>query len=312
METRQVSSTVIEVLHLINRSNMMQTTQETLTTAQNERLHTLLLRNGAGRPVLALHIGSQQDPGLQRKYRPNEDCLFVMHGTMPSPAPALLPTPFVLLVVADGMGGQGYGRTASRLAVQSLVAYMSSSLSTQQSAQASLLALLRAGIQEANRVVYERNLRQHTVMGTTMTAVLLNETTASVAHVGDSRLYRSLAPTGLVQITRDHSLVAALVEAGIIAPDDIYTYPQRNQLYRSLGQKATVEVETATLALAAGDILLVCSDGLWAMVRNQQIATILTTPMPTPTDTAHALIQAALAGGGEDNVSAIVAQVSQV
>jgi len=189
---------------------------------------------------------------------------------------------------------------------------MSSSLSTQQSAPASLLALLRAGIQEANRVVYERNLRQHTVMGTTMTAVLLNETTASVAHVGDSRLYRSLAPTGLVQITRDHSLVAALVEAGIIAPDDIYTYPQRNQLYRSLGQKATVEVETATLALAAGDILLVCSDGLWAMVRNQQIATILTTPMPTPTDTAHALIQAALAGGGEDNVSAIVAQVSQV
>ncbi len=290
----------------------MQTIQDALTIAQDERLDTLLRTHGAGRPVLALHIGSQQDPGLRRKYWPNEDSLFVMHGTMPSPAPALLPTPFVLLMVADGMGGQGHGRVASRLAAWSLVAYMSSSLSTQQSAPASLLALLRAGIQEANRVVYERNLRQHTVMGTTMTAVLLNETTASVAHVGDSRLYRSLAPTGLVQITRDHSLVAALVEAGIIAPDDIYTYPQRNQLYRSLGQKATVEVETATLALAAGDILLVCSDGLWAMVRNQQIATILTTPMPTPTDTAHALIQAALAGGGEDNVSAIVAQVSQV
>jgi len=158
-----MSSTVIEMLHLKNRSNMMQTTQKTLTTAQDELLHTLLLRNGAGRPVLALHIGSQQDPGLRRKYRPNEDSLFVMHGTMPSPAPALLPTPFVLLVVADGMGGQGHGRTASRLAVQSLVAYMSSSLSTQQSAPASLLALLRAGIQEANRVVYERNLRQHLV-----------------------------------------------------------------------------------------------------------------------------------------------------
>jgi serine/threonine protein phosphatase PrpC len=73
-----------------------------------------------------------------------------------------------------------------------------------------------------------------------------------------------------------------------------------------------VEVDTTTVPLVAGDILLLCSDGLWEMVRDQQIATILTTSMPTPIDTAHALIQAALAGGGEDNVSAIVAQVSQV
>ena len=307
-----MSSTVIEVLHLKNRSNMMQTTQKTLTTAQDELLHTLLLRNGAGRPVLALHIGSQQDPGLRRKYRPNEDSLFVVQGAMPSTSLSTPPTPFVLLVVADGMGGQGHGRTASRLAVQSLVAYMSSSLSTQQSAPASLLALLRAGIQEANRVVYERNLRQHLGMGTTLMAVLLSETTASVAHVGDSRLYRYRPPTGLAQITRDHSVVAALVTAGIIEPDEIYTHPYRNQLYRSLGEQATVDVETTTLALAAGDTLLVCTDGLWEMVRDQQIAAILTTPMPTPMDTAHALIQAALAGGGADNVSAIVAQVSQV
>jgi serine/threonine protein phosphatase PrpC len=311
METRQVSSTVIEVLHLKNRSNMMQTTQEALTTAQNERLHTLHTHE-ARQPVLALHIGSQQDPGIRRKYRPNEDSLFVVQGAMPSTSSSTPPTPFILLVVADGMGGQGHGRTASRLAVQSLVASMSSSLSTQQSAPESLLALLSAGVQHANRVVYERNQQQQTVMGTTMTAVLLSETTASVAHVGDSRLYLYRAPTGLAQITRDHSVVAALVGAGIIEPDELYTHPRRNQLYRSLGEKATVEVETATLPLAADDILLVCSDGLWEMVHDQQIATILTTPMPTPTVTAHALIQAALAGGGEDNVSAIVVQVSQV
>jgi serine/threonine protein phosphatase PrpC len=312
METRQVSSTVIEVLHLKNRSNMMQTTQEILTTAQDERLHTLLHTHEAGQPVLALHIGSQQDPGIRRKYRPNEDSLFVVQGAMPSTSPSRPPTPFVLLVVADGMGGQGHGRTASRFAVQSLVAYMSSSLSTRQSAPESLLALLSAGVQHANRVVYERNQQQQTVMGTTMTAVLLSETTASVAHVGDSRLYLYRAPTGLAQITRDHSAVAALVGAGIIEPDEIYTHPRRNQLYRSLGEKATVEVETATLPLAADDILLVCSDGLWEMVHDQQIAAILTTPMQTPRDTAHALIQAALAGGGADNASAIVAEVSQV
>jgi serine/threonine protein phosphatase PrpC len=175
-----------------------------------------------------------------------------------------------------------------------------------------LLDLLEAGVQQANRVVYERNQKQKTVMGTTMTAALVIETTAYVAHVGDSRLYRYRPSAGLAQITRDHSLVAALVAAGIIAPDEIYTHPQRNQIYRSLGEHARVEVETASVPLAAGDILLVCSDGLWEMVRDQQIAAILTTPMPTPTDTAHALIQAALAGGGADNVSAIVAEVSTV
>jgi serine/threonine protein phosphatase PrpC len=281
-------------------------------TAQDERVHTLMHTHEARQPVLALHIGSEQDPGLRRKDRPNEDTLFVVHGVMPSTSPSPLPTPFVLLVVADGMGGQGHGRTASRLAVQSLVESMSGSLSTQQSTPKSLLALLSAGVQHANHVVYERNQQQHTVMGTTMTAALVIETTASVAHVGDSRLYLYRPSAGLAQITRDHSMVAALVTAGVIEPDEIYTHPYRNQIYRSLGQKATVEVETASVPLAAGDILLVCSDGLWEMVRDQQIAAILSTPMPTPTDTAHALIQAALAGGGADNVSAIVAEVSTV
>ena len=108
----------------------MQTIQDTVPTAQDERLHTLMKTYEARQPVLALHIGSQQDPGLRYKYRPNEDTLFVMQGVMPSasPSPALLP--FVLLVVADGMGGQGHGRTASRLAAQSLVEYVSRSLNT--------------------------------------------------------------------------------------------------------------------------------------------------------------------------------------
>src|SRR5260370_22374930 len=159
-----------------------------------------------------------------------------MTSTSPSPHPIA----FVLRVVADGMGGEGHGRTASRLAVKSLVACMSSSLSTQQSAPASLLALLRAGIQEANRVVYERNLRQHLGMGTTLMAVLLSETTASVAHVVDSRLYCYRPPTGLAQITRDHSGVAALGTAGIIDPDEIYTHPSPNQLYPTPSHKATM------------------------------------------------------------------------
>jgi serine/threonine protein phosphatase PrpC len=149
-------------------------------------------------------------------------------------------------------------------------------------------------------------------MGMTMTATLVVDTTAYVAHVGDSRFYLYREPAGLLQIMQDHSLVAALAAAGVIQPEDIYTHPRRNLIYRCLGEKATVEVDTCAVPLAAGDILLLCSDGLWEMVRDRQIADVLTSPMPNPSRTAHALIQAALEGGGVDNVSAIVAKVSKV
>jgi hypothetical protein len=99
----------------------MQTTQETLTTAQNERLHTLLHTHEAGQPVLALHIGSQQDPGIRRKYWPNEDSLFVVQGAMPSTSPSTPPTPFVLLVVADGKTGPWANSESARRPVPGCV-----------------------------------------------------------------------------------------------------------------------------------------------------------------------------------------------
>ncbi len=255
---------------------------------------------------IALRIGTALDPGIERKRSPNEDTLSVTHDIIGSASSK----PFVLLIVADGMGGQGHGQEASRLAVGSLVEYVAGSLCTQQAMPQTFLCLLEEGVQHANRVVYQRNREQRTAMGTTMTASLIVDTTAYVAHVGDSRCYLYREPGGLSQITHDHSLVAALVTAGVIQPEDIYTHPRRNLIYRCLGEKASVEVDTHSVPLAAGDILLFCSDGLWEMVRDQQIAAILTSPMPGPSHTAHALIQAALAGGGEDNVSVIVVQVN--
>ena len=262
----------------------------------------------ARQPALALQVGSELDPGIRRRHEPNEDTLSVIRGVMPT-TPS---KPFVLLIVADGMGGQADGQEASRLAVQVLSTYVSDSLRSSQATPETFLFLLRAGVKSANRVLYQCNQEQCTNMGTTMTATLVVDATAYVAHVGDSRCYLYREPVGLSQLTQDHSLVAALAAAGIIRPEDIYTHPRRNLIYRCLGEKSNVEVDTSTIPLAAGDMLLLCSDGLWEMVRDPQMAAILASPMPDPSHTADALVQAALEGGGEDNISALVARVSNV
>jgi serine/threonine protein phosphatase PrpC len=148
-------------------------------------------------------------------------------------------------------------------------------------------------------------------MGTTMTAALVVGATAIVANVGDSRTYLYREPQGLTKITHDHSVVASLVDAGIIKPDDIYTHPKRNQIYRSLGEKPTVDIDSFKVSLLPGDKLLLCSDGLWDMVRDPEIQRLMSAPAPDPSMTGKGLIQAALDGGGEDNVSVIVVSFSE-
>ncbi len=262
-------------------------------------------KEGERQPVLELQVGSALDPGIRRRQAPNEDSLSVVHGLIAS-TPSKL---FTLMIVADGMGGQAHGQEASRLAVKSLSKYIMASLRTEQQEPRPFIPLLEEGVNHTNQIIYQRNRQQGTRMGTTITVALVVDNTAYIAHVGDSRLYLYRKADGLSQITRDHSLVAALVTAGAIQPEEVYTHPGRNIIYRSLGERASVEVDTSTLTLADGDILLICSDGLWEMVRDRQIARILKVPAPDPFDIAQALIQAALAAGGEDNVSVIVARV---
>ena len=166
-------------------------------------------------------------------------------------------------------------------------------------------------MQHANQAVHQRNLEERADMGTTMTAAMVFGSTAYVANVGDSRTYLYREPDGLAKVTHDHSVVASLVEAGIIQPDDIYTHPKRNQIYRSLGEKAVVDVDSFIVPLKTGDKLLLCSDGLWDMVRDPEIQRLMSDPTPDPSKTGQKLIQAALDGGGEDNVSVIVVSFSE-
>ncbi len=134
---------------------------------------------------------------------------------------------------------------------------------------------------------------------------------AYVVNVGDSRTYVYRQPDGLKKITNDHSVVASLVEAGIIKPDDIYTHPKRDQIYRWLGGKPNVEVDLFKVELREGDKLLLCSDGLWDMVRDLRIEDMIKNSAPNPSVTSDALVQAAFDGGGEDNVSVIVIYITE-
>jgi len=253
-------------------------------------------------------VGTRSDPGIKRKYKPNEDSLF---AAQLDPGAGMQAVSSGLYVIADGMGGHANGQDASRSAIQTIIDFMLPKLSKNMESS-NPGELLANAVQHANQVVHQHNIEQRADMGTTVTAVLIVGTTAYVTNVGDSRTYLYREPDGLRKVTNDHSVVASLVEAGIIKPDDIYTHPKRNQIYRSLGEKSLVEVDTFVVQLQPGDRLLLCSDGLWDMVRDPKIESIVKNTLSDPRKTADALIQAALDGGGEDNVSVIVVYVNEV
>lgn len=256
----------------------------------------------------SLLVGWLSDPGIKRRYKPNEDSLFAVKGTRLSCAQ---PQTFGLFIVADGLGGHVYGQEASRLGIQTMIDWVLPLMCwNSELKDADFRQLLVDGVQAANQVIYQRNEEQRTEMGTTITAALIIGATAFVVNVGDSRTYLYRESVGLRKVTHDHSLVANLVESGIIKPDDIYSHPKRNQIYRSLGAKPVIEVDAFTGPLQPGDTLVLCSDGLWEMVRDPLIQQILWKGI-TPSQNSQALVKAALEGGGADNVSVIVVQITE-
>jgi serine/threonine protein phosphatase PrpC len=257
---------------------------------------------------LGFAVGTNSNPGIKRKYKPNEDSLLAAQGLVGS-APG--PQPFGLFVIADGMGGHANGQDASRLAIQMIVENVLPKLVSDRTGSVDYAEVLAGGIQSANQAVHQQNMDKRGDMGTTVTSALVVGPFAYVANVGDSRTYLYREAEGLRKVTNDHSVVASLVEAGIIKPDDIYTHPKRNQIYRSLGEKAVVDVDKFTVQLREGDKLLLCSDGLWDMVRDPKIEEVVGRPVSNPSIIGDDLIQSALEGGGEDNVSVIVVQITE-
>jgi serine/threonine protein phosphatase PrpC len=260
-----------------------------------------------------LLVASNSDAGNVRRSEPNEDSTLVLqlqrvHESISAPAG--------VFIVADGLGGHDNGQVASRMTVNVIAERMTRELlsgplqSEREGAEVKafdeddLVGLLRNTIEEANVALCQKNQRDKTDMGSTLTGYMIVGEHAYIVNVGDSRTYM-VRGGQIYQLTTDHSLVGQLVAGGLIEPDDVYTHPQRSQIFRSLGDKPNVQVDIFKQQLLPGDILLSCSDGLWEMVRNPQIESILN-ESPDPQTACARLLDAANTNGGEDNVSAVV------
>jgi serine/threonine protein phosphatase PrpC len=259
---------------------------------------------------VSLDVGTALDPGIKRKGQPNEDSLLAIPSLRASRRSVQSQA---LFVVADGMGGHGNGQEASRLAIASLhdslrLALLDGVVDAGDDIYEELLA---EAVHNANLAIFQRNRQKQADMGTTLTAVLIVGNTAYIANVGDSRTYLYRPGEGLSQITRDHSAVARLVEVGAITPREVYTHPKRNEIYRSLGQAPAVKVDTRSLPLKVGDLLLLCSDGLWEMVYDSDIEKTIGSWLPSPAHICDALLQAALRAGGKDNIGIIAVRVKR-
>jgi PPM family protein phosphatase len=213
----------------------------------------------------------------------------------------------VLLAVADGMGGEEAGEVASSLAIQHLIDRTRRLFSTQASPDENWVHETVAAINEA--VSGEASRRGH-MMGTTLVFSVIHNSRAYLANVGDSRIYFwRPGMTELSRLVKDHSLVQMLVDEGIIADDDRYVHPRRNYITRSLGDPNTgVSDENPAVALEPGDWLLLCSDGLWEMVRDDAIFSVVSSAGDAQS-ACEALVALANLNGGEDNISVVAARV---
>jgi serine/threonine protein phosphatase PrpC len=279
--------------------------------------------------MINLTAAAEADIGLVRTA--NEDSVFARVHYFGK-------QPVGLFAVCDGMGGHMGGEYASYWALEAIKHELAdifslddprdtillsrknvekdldhpNSLSLEQMAQIDLEARIGVAVQKANQVVHEYSQRRPekaAYAGSTITMAVVLGNQAVIANAGDSRTYL-LRDHQLRQVTRDHSLVAGMVTTGQISPDEIYDHPQRNVIYRYLGQKS-LQPDIFHEPLRPGDYLLLCSDGLWEMVRDERRLVEVIENSKTALEAGRELIKAANAAGGEDNIGVVVVKISR-
>ena len=207
----------------------------------------------------------------------------------------------VLAIVADGMGGHNAGEVASGKAVGIVQKDVLGKCGKNAK------DVLVKAVNDANREIYEMsvNARNLSGMGTTMTACVAEEHNVTAVQVGDSRLYL-IRGEKITQITKDHSLVEMLLENGKITKEEARRHPQKNIITRAVGTDKTVEADIYEFRAEAGDIILLCSDGLVNMVEDEEILSVINLS-ETLNDAANKLVAEAETAGGTDNITAVLA-----
>src|SRR5580698_6116985 len=224
-----------------------------------------------------------------------------------------------LLVLADGMGGYNAGEVASGIAVKTIVGLVKESIEREDlrvhDSEAGLTRasiILRDAIVRANKIIFQtaRSQPQCEGMGTTVVGALFFDNRVSIAHVGDSRMYR-LRQADLEQITMDHSLLQELVDRGFYSPEEAQRAANKNYVTRALGVEPNVDVEVQEHPVQKGDLYLICSDGLSDMVEDDDIHLTISTFGANLENATKQLIQLANDNGGRDNVSVVMAHVAE-
>ncbi len=287
--------------------------QKTVPLPARDQVSTAPLGEGTVQATVArgpaydppqLIYGCGQSVGRQREH--NEDSLIAITMTLGGENGN---QPFGLYAVADGMGGHQYGEVASIIAIRAFSDYVLQRLQPfllrgGRTLDEPLQDILRRAIDEAQQAV----IRAAPGSGTTLTGVLVMGQQMILAHVGDSRAY-SIYPDGRLELlTRDHSLVKRLEELGQISAAEAAVHPQRNVLYRAIGQGDFLEADVFTAPFPKGGYLLLCSDGLWGVVLAEQIQRIIK-ESPTLHVACQKLVAAANKAGGPDNISTILVQL---
>jgi serine/threonine protein phosphatase PrpC len=243
--------------------------------------------------------------GKQREH--NEDSLFSLTTTLASNGTQI---PFGLYIVADGMGGHQYGEIASEIAVKTMAEQIMAQLYNHllkihpQRPEEPLRDILHNSVKKAHEAI----LKYAPGGGTTLTTVVIVDNQMGIAHVGDSRVYTVTLSGTMKSITRDHSLVRRLEELGQLTAEEAAIHPQRNVLYRALGQGEPFEPEIITAPTPESCYLLICSDGLWGVVPEETLGDIVNSA-PTLHQACQEMVHAANSAGGPDNIAIILVRL---
>lgn len=280
---------------------------ETATTAplSEQQIQSILQGTKPQFDLQQLVAASGQSVGKQREL--NEDSLLTLTATLAGNSGSL---PFGVYIVADGMGGHQFGEVASNVAIRVVAGHIVRKFQPYlfnikpSPPDESLQEIMQTAVREAQKTIQS----EAPSSGTTLTAALVLGQQVTIAHVGDSRAYHIYNDGRMEVITRDHSLVKRLEELGHISPAEAENYPHRNVLYRALGQGEILEADVFTLSFPQTGYLMLCSDGLWGVVADQDISKIII-EAPSLQRACQNLVEAANVAGGPDNISVIIVQM---